>query len=71
MDNDATEKIGESENIPVIESIPEFLVFYDRTEEIHEERNDDVYKKYFRLLEDQTNQCDALLNEVSKLKSFS
>lgn len=63
--NDVVESTDDTKEIPVIESIPKFLVWFDKTEEIYDDRSDDVYSKYYRHLDDQTKQCDALLNEVS------
>ncbi|XP_070507718.1 conserved oligomeric Golgi complex subunit 3 [Chironomus tepperi] len=63
-ENNVIEDTDDSKEIPVIESIPKFLVWFDKTEEIYDDRNDDVYHKYYRHLEDQTKQCDALLNEI-------
>jgi hypothetical protein len=53
--------------IPVIESIPTFLTWFNQIEETFEDQNDDVYYDFYNQLEDQTKQCDALLSDVSQL----
>jgi hypothetical protein len=57
--------VAKSEQVPVIESIPKFLVWFDEVEEAFESQSDDVYNKFYSQLETQTKQCDVLLNEVS------
>lgn len=49
----------------VIESTPEFLTYYDQTEDLFLEQFDDVYLDFYNQLENQTQECDVLLGEVS------
>lgn len=65
VENGPAENPDEADEIPVIESIPKFLDWFDKTEETHEDKSDDVYHKFYMHLEDQTSQCDELLNEVN------
>lgn len=49
----------------IIESTPEFLTYYDQIEDLYLEQFDDVYLDFFNQLENQTQECDVLLGEVS------
>lgn len=49
----------------IIESTPKFLTYYDQIEDLFHEQFDDVYLDFYNQLENRTQECDALLGEVS------
>lgn len=59
------EKCDNKDEIPVIESIPKFLTWFNDIEEEFSSFDDDVYYKFYDQLDEQMKQCDALLGEVS------
>lgn len=59
-------KSDKNDEIPIFESIPKFLTFFNDVEEEFLSYDDDVYLKFYNQLEDQNNQCDVLLGEVTK-----
>lgn len=49
----------------IVESTPKFLKLYEQIDDLFLNQFDDVYLEFYNQLENRTQECDVLLDEVS------